>query len=312
MRRNKKSLYGILIVLFLFLGLGYAALTTNLSINGISHVDSASWNVYWDNVQVTSESVEAPTPTITNQTTVSYEITLSQPGDFYEFTVDAVNTGTIDAMIDTVDSKLNGSVITTLPSYLYYYVSYDNYARIHPKQYLKANTTETIKIRVEFRTDINANDLPETDQTLTFTFGINYVQADGTAQIRSKYVTHTGISGDNPVISETLPDALEYLIREYGNGTEQGTIVFAKINRSSPDVVFISGNTPDILARNIRELRENCSPSNFVYEYNTYSCNGTELTINVRNDGTIAIIVTAAKTMIINPDGTYTIEGYEL
>ena len=310
---KRRTIITVLVILLLSISMGYAALSNTLSINGSSRINNATWNVFWSNVQVKSGSVSASTPTIdSSKTTVTYDVTLNSPGDFYEFTVDANNTGSIDAMIDTVTSKLNGSVITTLPSYLYYYVSYDNYARIHPKQYLKANTTETIKIRVEFRTDINANDLPETDQTLTFTFGINYVQADGTAQIRSKYVTHTGIAGDNPVISETLPDALEYLIREYGNGTEQGTIVFAKINRSSPDVVFISGNTPDILARNIRELRENCSPSNFVYEYNTYSCNGTELTIKVRNDGTIAIIVTAAKTMTINPDGTYTIEGYEL
>ncbi len=74
MQIKRKNMYSLLVVLFLCLGLGYAALTTNLSINGTAHVDNATWNIYWDNVQVTTGSVTAPTPTISNQTTVSYEL----------------------------------------------------------------------------------------------------------------------------------------------------------------------------------------------------------------------------------------------
>ena len=42
----------------------------------------------------------------------------------YEFTVNAVNAGTIDGMVSVVSNKLNGTEITTLPNYLEYKVSY--------------------------------------------------------------------------------------------------------------------------------------------------------------------------------------------
>ena len=174
--RNKRSLYSLLVVLFLCLGLGYAALTTNLSINGTAHVDNATWNVYWDNVQVTSGSVTAPTPTISNQTTLSYEITLSQPGDFFEFTVDAVNDGSMDAMIESINSTINGAAITSLPNYLNYEVTYSDGTALQTKQELLHNTTETYKVRIEYNTDVNANDLPSTDQTLNLQFSVTYVQ----------------------------------------------------------------------------------------------------------------------------------------
>ena len=177
MRKNKKSLYSLLIVLFLCLGVGYAALTTNLSINGISHVSNASWDVHWENVQVTTGSVSAGTPTISNQTTVSYEITLSQPGDYYEFTVDAVNDGTIDAMIESITSTLNGNPITSLPTYLEYSVEYSDGEEIENNHLLRAGETEVYKIRVQYKTNLNPSDLPGTDQDISLTFEVDYVQS---------------------------------------------------------------------------------------------------------------------------------------
>ena len=120
-RKSKFNLILIIFILVLVLGLGYAYLTTTLSINGTTDVDSNTWNIYWDNVQVKEGSVTATTPTIdTNKTTVTFNVHLSKPGDFYEFTVDAKNDGTIDAMIETISSTINNS--TTIPNYLIYKV----------------------------------------------------------------------------------------------------------------------------------------------------------------------------------------------
>ena len=293
MRRNRKNLYGILIIFLLGLGLGYAALTTNLSINGTAHVDNATWNVYWDNVQVTSGSVTAPTPTISNQTTVSYEITLHQPGDFFEFTVDAVNAGTIDAMIESATSKLNNSPITSLPGYIYYYVSYDNDVRIFPKQYLKANTTEKIKVRVEFRNDINQEDLPGTAQNLSFSLGISYVQADSTAQIRSQYISHSGcFEADGPVISNTEPSGENtFLITENGNGTEQGRIIKVRIRYDAPFFTLLGERTPEAIARNRRVIKSNCPPEKFSIDGSGgYKCSiGGGDFLLLRSNGEISI-----------------------
>ena len=158
-------------------------LQSNLNITGTTGINNATWDIHWNNVQVTTGSVtgtNVTTPaTIDNlKTTVNYNITLSKPGDYYEFTVDAVNSGTIDGMIDTISSKLNNVEITTLPNYLNYSVTYSDGAELQANQELKTGTTETYKVRVEYKKDISSTDLPGTEQTLNLSFTVTYKQAD--------------------------------------------------------------------------------------------------------------------------------------
>ena len=98
MKKNKRKLnYLIVIILLLLVSIGYAILSTNLNILGSSQINAPTWDIHWENVSVKSGSVSATTHTIdTNKTTVNYSVTLTIPGDYYEFTVDAVNAGTID------------------------------------------------------------------------------------------------------------------------------------------------------------------------------------------------------------------------
>ena len=59
----------------------------NLNILGVSEILNPTWDIHFENVSVKSGSVTAPTPTIdTDQTTVSYSVTLNTPGDYFEFT----------------------------------------------------------------------------------------------------------------------------------------------------------------------------------------------------------------------------------
>ncbi len=105
------------------------------------------------------------------------------PGDFYEFTVDVENTGSIDAMLESVSSKLGNTEITTgtLPTYLEYSVAYSNGTPITAKQQLNSGDTETIKVRLAFKTDIEVTDLPGTAQTLNLNLQMSYVQKDDMA-----------------------------------------------------------------------------------------------------------------------------------
>ena len=181
MRIDKDNIKIILILLVVCLGIGYSYLNTELNINGTANINSANWDVHWANVQVISGSVSASSPTISNQTTVNYSVTLNTPGDYYEFTVDAVNGGSIDAMIDTIDSKLNGATITTLPDYLNYTVTYEDGVELQANHLLAANTTEKYKLRIEYRDDIELNQIPATDQTLSLSFTVTYRQANDNA-----------------------------------------------------------------------------------------------------------------------------------
>ena len=192
MRRNKKIDY-LLLLLLLVVGLsvGYALLQTTLTINGTSKIKGNTWDIHFANLNVTDGSVSIGTgdsaAAIQASTTdVTYTVTLNEPGDFYEFTVDAVNAGSIDGMIESVTSKLNNAPITTLPNYLNYSVTYSDGVAISPNQYLKAGESEKYKVRIEFKKDISSSDLPTTVQTLTLNFGVVYVQADENAITRAK------------------------------------------------------------------------------------------------------------------------------
>ena len=111
--RNKK-LKLMALILVLVITLGYAALRTGLNINGTANVSSSSWNVHFENYQMSNATNITPTtePTITGTTTksISYEVDLEQPGDLYEFTVEVVNGGSLDALI-SLTSKLGGNEI---------------------------------------------------------------------------------------------------------------------------------------------------------------------------------------------------------
>ena len=180
---DKDNIKLILIILVVSLGIGYAYINSDLNINGTAKIKNANWDVHWANVQVSNGSVTGTNvvtaPTIdTNQTTVAYSIVLPTPGTYYEFTVDAVNAGSIDAMIDTIDSKLNGATITTLPAYLEYTVTYGDGTVLEPNHELKANTTETYKVKIKYRDDIELTQIPATDQTLSLQFTVTYRQAN--------------------------------------------------------------------------------------------------------------------------------------
>ena len=198
--KKKSEIIIFILLVVLFVGIGYAALGANLKINGVADITSATWNVHFveDSIHLTEGSVEIAENTeeaaasIDSSTEVSYHVKLTKPGDFYEFTVDVTNEGSIDAMIDSISSKIKigdgeeTEIIPTgvnrnLPSYLNYSVTYSDGVEIAPKQMLVSNATETFKVRVEFSTDIDEEDLPRTNQLLSLNFRVNYVQKDNTA-----------------------------------------------------------------------------------------------------------------------------------
>ncbi len=127
-------------------------------------------------------------------TDINYAVTLSLPGDFYEFTVDVVNAGTIDGMVSVVTSKLNDVVIDSehpVPDYLIYSVKYEDGVEIEESHLLAAGETETYKVRVEFDSEITGDNLPSDTQTLSFNFGVTYVQADNSAVERDNHKLYT-------------------------------------------------------------------------------------------------------------------------
>ena len=178
---NRKTLYVILCIVLVStfsLTIAYAALSVTLNITGDAQVVASTWDIHLDNVKVTSDSVSGITPSITTPTTASFSTTLNMPGDFYEFTIDVVNAGSIDAMIDSVTKE--PTLTEVQAKYINYIIEYENGEAITTKQLVSKNSSVRLKVRVEFRKDVIASDLPTTSETLNLSFTVNYTQSDGT------------------------------------------------------------------------------------------------------------------------------------
>ena len=207
MRRNRKSTILLLLgVLVLGLTLGYAYLNTTLNIDGVVNVSSANWNVYWDNIQLGTNNVTTvttPATISTGKTEVSFNVNFSLPGDTYEFTVDAVNDGSIDAMIDTVTTGVyaaNGVTQKEMPDYLDFTVTYSDDVELAQNHILRAGTRETYKVRVHYKEDITASQLPSTADNYMFKFGVNYIQKSS-----------AGIPKPAPPFSYTISNTFNYI-----------------------------------------------------------------------------------------------------
>ena len=226
LKQNKTQIYLLLIFsLALLIGVGYAALSATLKINGQTTINKASWDVHMENINVTSGSVTATTaPSLdSTNTTVNFSVKLTNPGDFYEFTVKEVNKGTIDAMVSTISKT---GLTESQAKYLDYTVNYSDGVALAEKQLLKSNQSETLKIRVAFKKDITAADLPTVDTTLNLNFSLAYQQADDSAVA----IVHPICKRATTLHTDICNQTLNYRV---GSGYEKGdTITYGNLGTS--------------------------------------------------------------------------------
>ena len=179
--KDRKVLYGILtvaLVCVFTLTIAYAALNAVLTISGSAQVNAADWDIHLANPKVTTGSATTNVPQIKTNSTMDFSTTLNMPGDFYEFTVDVVNDGSVDAMINSVIK--NPELDASQKKYLNYEVTYQNGESITTKQTLSKGTTMPIKVRIEYRKDLIASDLPTGQVVLDLSLTLEYIQSDGT------------------------------------------------------------------------------------------------------------------------------------
>ena len=179
MRKNKKNLiYSILLLILLSIGIGYAYLTSNLSIAGSTEIAANSWDIHFANLVVSEGSVTATTPASinpTDTTSITYSVLLSRPKQFYEFTVDMVNEGTLPGKISLV--SISG-ITQAAEDLVDYSIKYENGRPVVVNDILNGNDSKNIKVRVYYNDDIDIEDLPSTNIPLTLTLDITFVQSD--------------------------------------------------------------------------------------------------------------------------------------
>ena len=172
-KKNKKIL--LLLVLILSITVGFALLSTTLNINGTAGIKSNTWDIHFGTITPNPDSVDAVVEPHIVDGKITYEITLTKPGDFYEFNVDVVNGGSIDAKLSSMP-ELSG-VSSEQDAYINYTFTHaDESPIVVGEELAKSNGTKTFKVRVEFDPNADEGDLPSENQTLHLTVDINYQQ----------------------------------------------------------------------------------------------------------------------------------------
>ena len=182
----KKRYLVILLFVALIVGItfGYAELRTTLSINGTTTISKVTWNVKFDRQAIKTGSYLNPDPdhdgaarnTIVltdDDTTLTYNVTLAQPGDYFEFDVYIHNTGTLPAKLESITRGDDDTVIDTAMAK---YLSYTETGFPEQGSVLAASGENKITIRVEYKDSVNPEELPGTPQTFKRTVHFNYVQ----------------------------------------------------------------------------------------------------------------------------------------
>ena len=180
MKKFKKR-YLLVLLLLCCVGVVYAMLISKLSITGGGRIKGNDWNVVFRNINESNGSVEG-TAEVIGSTGIIFNADLEKPGDYYEFSVDVANIGSLDAMV----SNYAFEGIDNIKELVKFDVSYIDGVSINKTDRLASMEEETLLIRMEYRKDIDQSDLNQDDIEINVKFEMDYIQDDGSSQERLK------------------------------------------------------------------------------------------------------------------------------
>lgn len=142
----------LLTISIFVMSVGFAIRSEKLRINGSTTIgESPKWNVHFANVEVapnsvSGESVRKPATIINDESTfINYDVVLSSYNDSYEFTVDLVNDGNINARISSVMYTLSDEA----KEYLDYSIEYEDGTKVLEGDELLKRSMKKIKVRLQ-------------------------------------------------------------------------------------------------------------------------------------------------------------------
>lgn len=304
----KKKKYSLLIVfaLLLLVSVGYALINTTLKLNGSGNIKQARWDIYFDKVEHESGVTSTETKIDSKKTTVSFDIDLAKPGDYYQFNVDTVNDGTIDAIIDS--TELTGLSNTT-NDIIDYTVTYADGSSVNRCDTLNSGTRKTLLVKVKYFDNVTEEDLLDEAENLKLKFKINYVQTgscsrepileidpNGGKYNNSRKVTKQNVTKNTSV---TIPgaekDGYDFVNWQTSTGTDLE-------KDSETGLTTINVGTNDIKV--IAQWQQKIDPATIKHTI-TIDPNG-----GLYNSSEEIVTYQKKKNEIVEVDGTIEREGY--
>lgn len=228
MKRRQLNKKIILVILILFISIGFAYLTSNLSINGLATIKKSVWDVHFEDITNENENVltiNNPAVISDNKLKIDFEVTLDQPGQEYSFYVDVVNKSTFDVMINNV--ALTG-LTSEQEKWIKNTVTYSDGISIQKYDVLKENSLEVLRVSVKYLDDLTSSDLPTTDSDFSLTLEITFNQKDENAKERNHLEYITRQEEGKVSIGDEIAVGTEHFYVVSSN--EENTVLLAKYN----------------------------------------------------------------------------------
>ena len=168
--KPEKILVGTIIVsVFLMLGIGYALLSQTLQINGTANITS-KWKILFTSAEEKEmENATTQLKEITDDTTLTLNVELTQPGATATYDVVVANQGDLDAVL----SKIEGVEETNTSDPLPIKVHLENIVEGDP---LLKGEEKTFQVIVEWDASVDFN---ETNMKKEISITLTYEQSDG-------------------------------------------------------------------------------------------------------------------------------------
>ena len=149
---NRKYRKLIFVTLILFISIGFAILSSNLSLTNIFTITEASFDVHFSDVTIDESTIENATYLYSNSNKeINFTIPFDKPGDYIDYKLYAVNGGTIDAALETISI----TIPDTIEDYVTYTLTYYNGQALTAGDLLRVGTNIPFKLHIEYNYNID-------------------------------------------------------------------------------------------------------------------------------------------------------------
>lgn len=173
----------ILSVTVLIMSIGFAYYQNNFEVDGTVNVTNSSWSVHFaDSITPSSGSEAIESNVADDGTSLEWSTTLSEPGDYAEFSINVLNEGTFNALL--TDITMGG--IAGHADYLKYEVYYNNSDTPYEATTSGLNisldkkgenaTVVPVRVKVTYVAPSDSTKLPTSDVEANLTLALTYKQ----------------------------------------------------------------------------------------------------------------------------------------
>ncbi len=245
MKRNNNKHLLIVLLVVLFITVGYAVLASAFDLNSLIGIKNQTFSIHFDNVEDDGDDytlISGPSYTDDKQTEINFEVSLDNLGSYLILYADIVNDGTIDGEIDEI--KVQG-IPEDLSEVVYAKIVYDGDYEMKVGDSLAAGESVRVKYILKYvMPEGLVEELPDTSRTFTVTLNVKYVRSTKNTSHEEDEHVYVG-SYVNDLIRLNANNIYSSSNINFNKSYHSGTSGLYQIMQNGYPIYFYRGNYED-------------------------------------------------------------------